>query len=405
MLYRLEIENFYSVRYLQVLDLRVADNVPDAPGRLDSVFDGASERAPRVIAIFGANASGKTTVLKALGFIAWFIRASFQRQPDTGLPCERFNSPDCADQPIRLAIEFGSSAIREPQSAIDLEIGTWRYELALQPRASGMPIVSSEALLRKTGGKGRWVRAFERNGRAIKTSGAFNLSSSLAKAVEHSLRDNVSFVATLAQFNHELAMSFSRQASLIFGNVVIDRLEFHDREATEYYALNDDARQAVNREIKRIDLGIKQMVIEPGAGGPIAMFEHEGLEHLMPLYMQSHGTRSFLKLFPFLRMALDTGGMVLLDEIDIAIHPIVLPEIVRWFHDPIRNPRSAQLWMTCHAVSLLEELSKEEIYFTEKDNSGRTSLYGLKDIKDVRRVDNYYRKYLSGDFGAVPQIG
>ena len=61
--------------------------------------------------------------------------------------------------------------------------------------------------------------------------------------------------------------------------------------------------------------------------------------------------------------------------------------------------------MTCHAVSLLEELSKEEIYFTEKDNSGRTSLYGLKDIKDVRRVDNYYRKYLSGDFGAVPQIG
>jgi radical SAM superfamily enzyme with C-terminal helix-hairpin-helix motif len=51
-LYRLEIENFYSIRQRQILDLRVADNVPDAPGRLDSIYPGARERAPRVVAIF-----------------------------------------------------------------------------------------------------------------------------------------------------------------------------------------------------------------------------------------------------------------------------------------------------------------------------------------------------------------
>ena len=59
--------------------------------------------------------------------------------------------------------------------------------------------------------------------------------------------------------------------------------------------------------------------------------------------------------------------MLLLDEMDASIHPIVLPEILRWFHDPKRNPANAQLWITCHNASLLDTLVKEEVLFTEKD--------------------------------------
>ena len=95
----------------------------------------------------------------------------------------------------------------------------------------------------------------------------------------------------------------------------------------------------------------------------------------------------------------------MLDELDAAIHPMILPEIVRWFHDPVRNPHNAQLWTTCHNVSLLEDLTKEEVFFCEKDPAGRTRVYGLRDIQDVRRTDNLYRKYLGGVFGAVPHIG
>jgi uncharacterized protein len=61
--------------------------------------------------------------------------------------------------------------------------------------------------------------------------------------------------------------------------------------------------------------------------------------------------------------------------------------------------------MRCHSVSLLEGLIKEEVLFCDKDSRGRTAVYGLRDIQAVRRGDNYYKKYLGGAYGAVPQIG
>jgi hypothetical protein len=56
-------------------------------------------------------------------------------------------------------------------------------------------------------------------------------------------------------------------------------------------------------------------------------------------------------------------------------------------------------------VSLLECLIKEEVLFCEKDGRGRSTVYGLRDIQAVRRGDNFYRKYLSGVYGAVPNVG
>ena len=139
--------------------------------------------------------------------------------------------------------------------------------------------------------------------------------------------------------------------------------------------------------------------------GPLAVFTHQGLAFPMPLIYESHGTRQFIKLYPFLLNALESGGIAVIDELDSAIHPLVLPEILRWFRDPTRNPHNGQLWMTCHNASLLEDLSKEEVLFCDKDEYGRTEVYGLSDIRSVRRGENYYRKYLGGSYGAVPQIG
>jgi uncharacterized protein len=78
LLHWVEIANFYSIRDPQVIDLRVAGNAPDDPGRLAPIWRGASERAPKVVALFGANASGKSNVLKALSFLTWFAKDSFQ---------------------------------------------------------------------------------------------------------------------------------------------------------------------------------------------------------------------------------------------------------------------------------------------------------------------------------------
>src|SRR4029077_13719772 len=115
MLFRLELENFYSVRDLQVIDLRLADNVPDIPGRFAPIHPGSKERAPKVVTIFGPNASGKSMVLRALTFLSWFVQNSFlglpaaSDQPPPGTvfqPCERFYSRDASKKLTRLCAHF-----------------------------------------------------------------------------------------------------------------------------------------------------------------------------------------------------------------------------------------------------------------------------------------------------------
>lgn len=401
MLYRLEIQNFYSIREPQVIDLRIGDNVPDAPGRFDPLFPGSKERAARTVAFFGPNASGKSTVLKALAFIGWFVKDSFQLQPHAQLPCERFNNAQAQQEPIRLAVEFsgplefGDVTEATPQ-------GTWRYELIIT-KERGRFVVDSETLKQRSDGKGKWTRVFDRIRDKVQSGKVFGLSG-YAMVIDK-VRDNASLISTLAQFDHKPSLRLREAAEDIVGNILLDRTDVSDPDAIRYYATNNASIEALNREIQRIDLGIRRMHIEQSPTGPVALFEHEGLDQVMPWALESHGTRNFIKYFPLLHISLQRGGVALIDEIDISIHPLVLPEIIRWFHDETRNPNKAQLWITCHAASLLEDLMKEEVFFCEKDSKGRTSVYGLQDIQSVRRTDNRYRKYLSGVYGAVPQIG
>src|SRR5258707_3909351 len=81
MLFRLELENFYSVRDLQVIDLRLADNVPAIAHRFAPIHLGYKWRAPKVVTIFGPNASGKSMVLRGLTFLSWFVQHSFLQLP------------------------------------------------------------------------------------------------------------------------------------------------------------------------------------------------------------------------------------------------------------------------------------------------------------------------------------
>jgi uncharacterized protein len=409
MLYRLEIENFYSVRDPQVLDLCVPKSVTDHPERFAPVFRGSENRVPKAAALFGPNGSGKSTVLRALAFIAWFLRDSFKND-GPNLPCERFNDEDSADRPTRLAVELGGlmnlslEAIKPENLAASTDFGLFRYELELQPKAGAIRTVSREALRLKRHGQGKWLRVFERGpDRAITGSKTFPLAG--FSQVIDKVRENASVVATLALFEHEPSKVLSDAAAKIFSNILIDRTDFADQTIIQYLAQNPAAVEALNRELQRIDVGVEKMHFVQTPSGPAPLFKHQGLHVDMPWVLESHGTRSFIRIFPLILLAMQSGGIAIIDELDLSIHPLILPEIVRWFYDPDRNPFDAQLWMSCQSASLLDDLTKEEVVFCEKDNRGRSQIYSLMDVGSVRRSDNLYKKYLGGVYGAVPQIG
>jgi len=409
MLYRLEIENFYAVRDPQVIDLRVPKSVPDYKERFAPIFPGSDTRAPKTVAVFGANGSGKSTVLKALTFLIWFLRESFNHT-GANVPCERFNDPDSADRPIRLAVELGgsislSAAKRLPDKPTpSSDFGMFRYEIEFLPEAGRIEKVGHEALRMKRHGQGKWVRVFERKpDRTVLGSAIFPLGG-FTKVVDK-VRENASIVSTLAQFDHEASRTLAGLLPSVFSNIFFDRIEFSDEFTIRNLAQDPMMIANINRELQRIDVGVAEMHIEQALSGPIALFKHQGLQLDMPWKLESNGTRSFIRLFPLIQYAMDRGGIAIIDEIDVSMHPFVISEILRKFYDDASNRLNAQLWMSCHAVSLLDDLMKEEIVLCEKDHLGRTSAYSLMDVESVRRSDNLYKKYLSGAYGAVPYIG
>ncbi|MGQ0660970.1 AAA family ATPase [Sphingosinicella sp.] len=409
MLYRLEIENFFSIRDPQILDVIVAPNVSDPDARYCPIFEGSELRAPKVLALYGPNASGKTTVLRALEFIVSFVRDSSQRTVP-GFSCERFNDEPSRWRPIRLAIEFGgvmdfTVEVRErAEQGEPVQHGVYRYELEIEVEDGAPHRVTSEILRQKPGAKGKWQRVFERDQSGdVVGSKSFPLSG--YRHLINTLRPNASVISSFAMFQHPTAQLFQEAARKVLSIMAIGGT-IDDAAVIEFLAQRPDLVEMLNRDLKRVDVGVEAMRIERGSNGPMPMFRHEGLQVEMPWILESHGTRTFIRLFPLLAMTLGQGGIAIIDEFDVMIHPLVLPELLRWFYDKEqRNPLDAQIWLSCHSASLLDDLTKEEVILCEKDHQGRTQIFSLMDMKSIRRDDNLYRKYLSGVYGAVPQIG
>ena len=403
MLHRVEIENFYSIRDRQILDLRVPANAPQDSDRLADCWRGSRERAPKVVAVFGANGSGKSNLLRALSFAAWFLESSFSLPPGARIPYEPFNDTASFTRPTRLKFWLSGP---ENLGAADQDGSVecpYCYELTISNGDSRNVI--TEGVFFWPNGTGRRTRLIERSqDESVKASKLFGLTG-YTGALAKVLRPNASVISTLAQLNHPIARAITDWVRGTRSNIFMEKVEFEDEDVLRGYIDNPEMVRRFNREIGRIDVGVRALEVTRGSEGPEVRFQHEELAVPMPHFYESHGTRQFLKLFPLIAHSLATGAIAIIDELDAAIHSMILPEIVGWFHDPARNPDNAQLWMTCHNVSLLEDLSKDEIVFCEKDRRGRTQTYCLNDVKGVRRDDNYYRKYLGGVFGAVPRIG
>jgi uncharacterized protein len=402
MIFRLDVENFYCFRDRQVVDLEIAENVPDLPGRFGSIAPGVSRRTSKVVALFGPNASGKSTVLRALTFIAWFARDSFQWTPEARLPYERFYDAESTERPTRLRLYFTGRT--DPLASSEEKCGwsVYLYDILLGNAFDGSNRVIRETLRRQPEGRGRSHRVFERAENGVVVA---DVSFRVGGYGSIKIRSNASAIATLAHLGHPLSLKLREAAKTVWSNILLERADPSEADAARMYLLFPDLTAKLNREIERIDLGIRGMQVSGDGTNAELLFHHQGLQIPMRWTAESHGTRSVLKYFPIINHALETGSVAIIDELDASIHPHIVAEIFRWFHDPERNARDAQLWITCHNASLLEELEKEEVFICEKDRRGCARIYGLKDVKAVRRDHNLYRKYMSGVYGGVPLIG
>ena len=121
---------------------------------------------------------------------------------------------------------------------------------------------------------------------------------------------------------------------------------------------------------------------------------------------ESDGTRKLMALAPAIESALRTGGILLVDELERELHPMLVDYIVAKFQSKTTNPKGAQIVFTTHNTELmsLELLRKDQLYFVDKrDKDGASELYTISEFS-TRTTENIRKGYLVGKYGATPDV-
>lgn len=413
MLIQFRVKNHRSLRDEQILSLVAARNSDD-PGLLHT--EGIQEPLLPAVAIYGANASGKTNVLLALSFMRHAVIQSHRLwEPEGAIPQE----------PFALSDHRSMSSLYE----VDAVVAEVRYRYGFSLSADRVeeewlyawPNEKKQIWFERTGhkfefgrnfpGENETIRELTRSNSLFLSAGAQNNHAGLLpiflwfRALNFELRRTRALPARhlgnslYSRYFEEL---FSRQASL-FGED--DRLQ--------------DERDEIVRLLQAADTGILDVRVErdpserqrvPRMG---LSFRHKAADPesgWLPLEVESAGTVALLELALRLVPTLRTGGVLCVDEVESSLHPMLACALLSMFCRPEHNPKKAQLVFTTHDTNLLgntlglSPLKRDQVWFTEKDEAGASHLYPLTDFHP-RKEENLERGYLQGRYGAVPFLG
>lgn len=410
MLIEFRTENYRSLRDEQALTLqagRVGKSDDPRPRRVQ----GYAEPLLTVAALYGANASGKSNVLGALGFMREAVLTSHRAwRPEGGVPRQPF--------------AWGGKPSEPSLFEITLLTGGIRYQYGF--------VANDERFLEEwlyAWPQGRKQTWFVRDGDAYKFGEHLGGEN---KLIEQVTRPNALFLSAAVQHRHErLVPVYWWFQTLAAINVSGSKAEgafweiaselrnigrwLHDGQRIDEFL---KLLQGADVGIIGLKLGKPSYGTDTNTGKFISVFPPKVLlQHgtdsdgaWLPLEEESQGTRTLCHNGPLLLDTLRDGGVLLIDELEASLHPLLALEIVRQFNDPARNPRNAQLIFTTHDTHLLgtaagdPPLRRDQIWLTEKDREGATCLYPLTDYKP-REGENLERGYLQGRYGAIPFLG
>lgn len=347
----------------------------------------------RSAVIYGANASGKSNVLKAMAFYRHFITDSFKNsQAGEAIDVENFR--------------LNATSIYEPTTMeATFIVGDFIYRYGFEVDSK---VVRSEWLYQRTNKKR--AKEIEIFYRTEEETSVHQKSPLLLELVnKRMVRDNALLLSAAAQFNEPKAVNilqWMNDIRVIFGN------EEEKLWNQAIKSLDDEnLRLRITNFAKYADLGIESIVkIDNRIVSNHRQFDDEGRETSDVAFSfsgnESEGTIKYFSLSYPIIDTLDNGKLLIIDELDSKLHPLLVRKIISLFNSAKTNPKGAQLLFTTHDTFLLSAgmFRRDQIWFTQKDSFGATEAYSLVEYK-VRSNTLFERDYLLGKYGATPIIG
>ncbi|MET9479088.1 AAA family ATPase [Streptomyces sp. NPDC006638] len=371
---------------------------------------GDDRPAVPVVAIYGANASGKSTVVDAFHFFTEAVNHS-QARWVPGAPVPR--------RPFLLDHESRTEA---SSYAVDLLLGGVRHVYGFSVTDAE---VAEEWLYAYP--KGRRRVLFERAGMTM-TYGATLTGERVA--AERIMRPNSLYLSAAAQSAHRQLSKvwIALRTSLIIkdnSRQSVTRMGAFAVAAYEGFAsiglpLGPEVLAAADLGVHGIrrgpadasqDRAEQVNALEAAKSESLEFVHRVGTEEfVLPVDAESAGTKTWLTMVTGGLSSILEGEPMWVDEVDVSLHPMLTAKLVSLFQNPELNPRGAQLIFTTHDASLLgtmlgdQVLRRDQVWFVEKDPAtGASELYPLSDFKP-RKGENFERRYLAGGYGAVPLL-
>lgn len=412
MILEFSIANFRSIGDEQVLSFYSTGAQGGMLGNTVE-FRGVPCRLLKSIAFYGANASGKTNVLRALWALRRIISHSYGLAEGDVIrwydPCI-FHS-DKQDDGTRFEIEF-TIPLEGVESRFLYKVAFNGTEI-LEESLSSFAKVREAVLFqrekgdtRETIGLGASLKggerrmAFFKNQAYLSVAGRNPAAPEVLRAIYRYFRSSIKQI----RLNEQMPFGgFSKRNDAVnnlitFVDVGVANVETRIAQISEdQFRFPPNMPEAVRRDIV-------------ASAGTHYYFKHEtgdGKSGTLELDEESDGTKRLFELFPDLIRVLTEGGVFIIDEIESGMHPFMAEVLVKLFNDPEVNEGQAQLIFTTHNSNLLSPniLRRDQIWFSEKKN-GRSSFFSLDsfDKKVVTPSSPFGKWYLEGRFGAIPNI-
>jgi uncharacterized protein len=424
MLLEFRVKNFRCFRDEQVLDMGASTD-DTLPG---NVGEAGGNRAVRSAAIYGPNASGKSTLIAAVAAMRQCVVTSATIEPGTSLPIIPFLlDPATLEEPAEFSTRFIHEGTEYQYGFVadrKMVHREWLYAFPVGRRQ----VWFTRERVSKDKSEQKYAWDFPSNnlqGQKMRitqtTSPSALFLSEAARAgntqllgVYNWFRDKLRIMENIHDITtrylsrddeygidvdglHEFTRDILRFADLAIDDFSLKEIDL-DPEKLHF---PESVSEGVRRELMKELQGRKHKQV---------FFSHqvEGLSEpkMFPRGAESDGTRRLFDMAGPLWETLHGNYTIFVDELETSLHPLLCRAIVELFHGPQPESSTAQLVFTTHNTSLLDRtlMRRDQIWFVEKDREQASHLYSLWDYKNVRKSEAFEKGYLTGRYGAIPMI-
>lgn len=417
MLIEFTVKNYRSVKEEQIFSMVKAKG--EELEKTNSFQPSAPASVPllRSAAIYGANASGKSNIIRAMIEMESIVRNSASSsQEGDDIPVTPFLFDEStASEPTEFEMIFINDGVRYQFGFCATKTHIVEEWLIAYPKGRAQRWYSrgfnkskntseykfSDFLL---GQKSVWQNATRSN--ALFLSTAVQLNSDQLKPVFNWFKETLrpanvggwgpEFTASLCEKEKTKlrVLEFLKAADFDIHDIRIEKEKFDPDSLPDDFP--DSVRERLIKEMKGKDLIDIKTIHKTEAGNLIPLdFDEE-----------SDGTQKFFAFTGPWMDTLEKGYILIIDELHDSLHPKMVKYLVSLFHSDKTNPNNAQLIFTTHETSILsqDDFRRDQIWFCEKDKRQATSLYPLTDFSPRKDRENIELGYLSGRYGALPFI-